>query len=738
MRSERPARGFRPAAPITGTAERGFSLIEAMISLTLGLVVIAAFGQLYAGSRQATILSDTMARLDEHGRFAVDFIANDLRMAGYLSCGGPTASLGNAVKGGQVGGSWLFRAGGIEGYDGDASATKGPPSDFTGQTKPGTDIMIVRRAAIDVERSVIDNDATAARMRLGLKHGFEVGEVLVIADSACTQTSVFQVTGLANQADPDDSDNFDSIRHDPSASVEPGNCTGRLFGSFDCNNSDGAYVGIFGPGSVVSRCCVHAYFVTAGDSPALTRRSLGLIDGQVGVITETLIRDVEDFQVLYGRNTAENVSLSVDDYVTADRVTDWERIVSVRFMLLLRSPEPNIRTQTASLTYEKRVNADAATSEHTKRYPAGNYKPVGLLHTYGEDDQILFGLLTGSYAKNKSGGVLRKNVSSFGSEVNVATTGTFTNVTGIVDTLNRFRIARYEYRDGKGYYITTDSCDFRLASFTDGACSNWGNSLSEIYLESLRYMAGVDATEAFKANDNNYIAGLTSPEWADPIDSDNWCAHCDIILINASDASYDGDTLSTSGLPNAPDPVALTNALGVAEKIAGNSFFVGENGTDNNQLCTARTVNELGKVRGACPGAPRLSGSYLLTGLAHWAHTNDLRLAMTGAQQVTTRAITLLPGVPNLEIPIPGDDSKVSILPACRNLDLKPSSPPAGGCAIVDFKIIEHFREGIDRRAKGDASRPLQSNARRHAPQPHPSPLAHGGNRPEVRTAAGA
>jgi len=358
MRIEQPQRGFRqgPAAPAPGSAVRGFSLIEIMISLTLGLVVIAALGQLYAGTRQATVLSDTMARLDEHGRFAVDFIATDLRMAGYLSCGGPTASLGNAVKGGQAGGSWLLRTGGIEGYDGDATATKAPPSDFTGQFQPGTDILIVRRAAIDVERSMINDNANAAKMKLGLKHGFEVGEVLVASNPACTQTSVFQVTGVTNQANPDDTENFDTIRHDASTSV-PGNCTGRLFGTFDCDSPGNAQTGVFRPGSVVSRFAVHAYYVTAGASPALTRKSLGLVDGQVGVITETLIRDVEDFQVLYGRDTVKNSSLSVDDYVTADRVTDWEQVVSVRFLLLLRSQEPNIRTQAASLTYEKLVNA---------------------------------------------------------------------------------------------------------------------------------------------------------------------------------------------------------------------------------------------------------------------------------------------------------------------------------------------------------------------------------------------
>jgi len=361
MRSEQSQRGFRPgpAASAAGSSARGFSLIEIMISLTLGLVVIAALGQLYAGSRQATVLSDTMARLDEHGRFAVDFITTDLRMAGYLSCGGPTASLGNAVTGGQAGSNWRYRTSGIEGYDGNADATKAPPSDFTGQFKSGTDILIVRRAAIDLERGVINDDAAAAKIWLGLKHGFEVGEVLVASNPACTQTSVFQVTGLSDQ----------TILHETSALVQPGNCTARLFGSFDCSRPGDAQTGVFRPGSVVRRFAVHAYFVTTGDSPTLIRKRLGLDNGQIGLITEELIRDVEDFQVLYGRDTVKNSSLSVDDYVTADRVTDWEQVVSVRFLLLLRSQERNIRTQAASLTYEKLVNPDIPASGRISTAP---------------------------------------------------------------------------------------------------------------------------------------------------------------------------------------------------------------------------------------------------------------------------------------------------------------------------------------------------------------------------------
>jgi len=77
-------------------------------------------------------------------------------------------------------------------------------------------------------------------------------------------------------------------------------------------------------------------------------------------------------------------------------------------------------------------------NERYKQYGT-SYKPIGLLQIYGDNDQIDFGLMTGSFTKNISGGVLRKNVTSFSSEVNSAD-GTFTGVTGIVHNLNSLRL----------------------------------------------------------------------------------------------------------------------------------------------------------------------------------------------------------------------------------------------------------------------------------------------------------
>ncbi|MDZ7922952.1 MAG: hypothetical protein U5M23_02625 [Marinagarivorans sp.] len=93
--------------------------------------------------------------------------------------------------------------------------------------------------------------------------------------------------------------------------------------------------------------------------------------------------------------------------------------------------------------------------EDCKKYPDGNYKPIGILQTFGDDGVTLWGLMTGSYKKNKSGGVLRKNIAPVTNEVNVKTDGTFIETPengGIIDTINRFKIANYRHNS---WYITT-------------------------------------------------------------------------------------------------------------------------------------------------------------------------------------------------------------------------------------------------------------------------------------------
>ncbi|SJM94440.1 Neisseria PilC domain protein [Crenothrix polyspora] len=354
--------------------------------------------------------------------------------------------------------------------------------------------------------------------------------------------------------------------------------------------------------------------------------------------------------------------------------------------------------------YIVRVNVcvnDLKGTENCKSYKNATtgdstLKPVGLLQTYGDDGTMNFGLMTGSYGKNKSGGVLRKNASRLTDEINVDSDGTFKSVPtdgGIINTLNKLRIYGYRHTGGtpdtngtyKGNQLGSDNCDWGLNTFNNGQCSNWGNPQSEIFLESLRYLAGNSATSAFvpSPDDASRIEGLTQATVTDPITSDDYCASLNVVQFNAATSSYDADELSGVTDIDASDVNTLTDTVGDGVGITGKQYFVGENGTDNNQLCTAKTVTALSKVRGVCPEEPRLSGSYHISGLAHHAHITDIRGDRTDKQRVTTYGLALSQNKPKVVINVPDSTKKITLFPSCRNNHIN------GNCAIVDFKIVD-------------------------------------------------
>lgn len=398
----------------------------------------------------------------------------------------------------------------------------------------------------------------------------------------------------------------------------------------------------------------------------------------------------ERYQCKWGANVSGNDGLNGND----PAVTEIQAY---------NSSPPNDRKQgtgSASGEYQVRVNVCVTGLEEPNclTYPDGNKKPVGLLQRYGESNRILFGLMTGSYMKSKDGGVLRKAVSGMDDEINSSTNGTFkalSNTTpGIIKTLDLLKIYGYRFDNGTYHSDNTnipgnasnDGCLWSQDSFNNGQCTNWGNPQAEIYLESLRYLAGKPASTTFAANDSVRISGLVSSPWGDaPVNRLNYCAPLNILQFNASTTSYDGDNLG--GFTDLTQTAlnTLTNKIGDSdrENLSGD-YFVGSNGTNNDQLCTPKSIANLSSVRGTCPDAPRLEGSYHIAGMAYFARRNDILPNLQGEQTVRTFGVALAPAVPKISIPTPNRNASITILPACRNT--------AGGrsmnCAIVDFKVI--------------------------------------------------
>lgn len=65
---------------------KGLSLIELLVSMVLGLTLATGVVQIYAGSNTTERDREARQRIQENGRFATNFLAQEIRMGGYLGC----------------------------------------------------------------------------------------------------------------------------------------------------------------------------------------------------------------------------------------------------------------------------------------------------------------------------------------------------------------------------------------------------------------------------------------------------------------------------------------------------------------------------------------------------------------------------------------------------------------------------------------------------------------------------
>lgn len=74
----------RPTVAFVPRAARGFSLLELMTSITIGLLIMAGLASVFVNSSTANKEMKNNAEQIENGRYAIEFLTQDLRHAGYF------------------------------------------------------------------------------------------------------------------------------------------------------------------------------------------------------------------------------------------------------------------------------------------------------------------------------------------------------------------------------------------------------------------------------------------------------------------------------------------------------------------------------------------------------------------------------------------------------------------------------------------------------------------------------
>jgi type IV pilus assembly protein PilW len=162
----------------TVNKQSGLTLIEIMIAMTLGLVLIGGVIQLFLTSKQTFRMNAAMAVVQESGRYALDAIARDLRMAGFQGCADPgSVSSESAVKNDSPTASLLQTA--LSGSEGSAVS----------------DSLSVQFASGDAAKLASNTDPVNAEIVIQSNpDAIAANEVVMVAD--CTTAHLVRITSV--------------------------------------------------------------------------------------------------------------------------------------------------------------------------------------------------------------------------------------------------------------------------------------------------------------------------------------------------------------------------------------------------------------------------------------------------------------------------------------------------------------------------------------------------------------
>lgn len=277
-------------------AAAGFSLVELMLAMSLGLIVMAGLVRLFVGSKQTYALLHDQARLQESGRYALAFMGRSARGAGYLGCNARPERFVNTLNGALAGLFELNLGRALDAFDSGAGASLEAFAHAAGidpgQVVAGTDIVAFRRVEAPLHRVVAPVESgDSPVVEVGREFNLEADDFVLVGD--CEQTSLFRITQVipgAGQA---------TLRHDTGAGAYENSAAKTLTGA-------GKQYGPAGRAgaATVGRVLTETYFIAPGrgvNRRGERSRSLWRRAG-TGTPAE-LVEGILDLQVSFGVDT---------------------------------------------------------------------------------------------------------------------------------------------------------------------------------------------------------------------------------------------------------------------------------------------------------------------------------------------------------------------------------------------------------------------------------------------------
>ncbi len=320
--------------------QQGLSLIEVMIAIVISSLLMAGTIQIFVNNKQTYRVQEAVSRLQENGRFAMQILTKDIRMAGFTGCGrmGTISNIADIDGDGIADQTSDFSTGGIDGREEAALPVNitNTVQLTTAEVNDGTDVILIKRASDTGVRLVGNMGVVNANIQLDSATAaglFAADDILIISD--CEATDIFAANNVS-------SGGTITIAH--SSAVNTSNNLSKLY------DTD----------ATVMKMESFAYYIgtNAAGSPSLYRKRLD----NVNVVTEELIDGIEDMEIKYGEDTDADGTANI--YRDAGAVTNMQNVVSARLTFTARTLEDNVslnggritRDFSSTITIRNRVN----------------------------------------------------------------------------------------------------------------------------------------------------------------------------------------------------------------------------------------------------------------------------------------------------------------------------------------------------------------------------------------------
>lgn len=339
-------------------SSRGFTLIELMVAMLLGLIVIAGVSSVFLANMRSYHANTALGDVQSNARIAFELMARDVRQAGLAGCNSRNNRISNVLGNGPNNGGtdwWAnFLKNAVHGYEGDQDDPAATTGTTEGLRVAGTDSLEVI-GAVGTGLSVAESNnggATKANFKLNEPSSdLQTGDIIMVCDP--DHAALMQITNY-------NSSNVTVVHNKGASNPAPGNCSKGLGYPTDCGSTNGnSYV--FGKNSSVSKLTAHDWYI--GVNPlggkSLYRVAVAYSTSAAKLVptSQEMVRNVTNMQILYHIGGGNN-------YVEADSVVNWGAVDAVRVTFTLESADqragtdakPLERTFTATTTIRNRVN----------------------------------------------------------------------------------------------------------------------------------------------------------------------------------------------------------------------------------------------------------------------------------------------------------------------------------------------------------------------------------------------